>query len=72
VPQPIDMIVASVVEFRERLRAALSWTSKASAFNLAASLACTRLVGVKVELGALADAKVLLDIQAIVTAGGAS
>ncbi|MEZ4379755.1 MAG: DUF4003 family protein [Nannocystaceae bacterium] len=66
--QPIAKIVESVVEFRERLQAALSWTSKASAFNLAASLAFVRLVGRDVELGTLGDAKLILDMQAIVAA----
>jgi len=66
--QPIDMIVGSVLEFRDRLLSALSWTSKASAFNLASSLAFVRMVGTDVELGTLADAKLLLDMQAIVAA----
>ncbi|HGG56567.1 MAG TPA: DUF4003 family protein [Nannocystis exedens] len=66
--QPIERIVESVLGFRDRLQAALKWTSKASAFNLAASLAFVRLVGTDVELGALADAKLLLDMQAIVAA----
>ena len=72
VAQPIPSIVASVNEFSERLREALAWTSKASAFNLAASLAFVRLVGTDVELGALADAKLLLDMQAIVAARAAA
>ena len=72
VAQPIPTIVASVMEFTQRLKAALSWTSQASAFNLAASLAFVRLVGTDVELGALADAKLLLDMQAIVAARAAA
>lgn len=66
--QPIERIVESVISFRDRLLATLKWTSKASAFNLAANLAFVRLVGSNVELGALADAKLLLDMQAIVAA----
>ncbi|MCB9701815.1 MAG: DUF4003 family protein [Myxococcales bacterium] len=70
--QPIERIVASVVDFRDRLQSALGWTSKATAFNLAASLAFVRLVGGDVELGTLADAKLLLDMQAIVAARAAA
>lgn len=66
--QPVERVVATVLEFRDRIRASLGWTEKGSAFNLAANLAFVRLVGADGELGTIADAKLLLDMQAIVVA----
>jgi hypothetical protein len=61
-------IVATVLELQDGLRARLKWLSERDALGLAASLAFVHLVGSSGELGALADAKLLLDMQTIVTA----
>lgn len=66
--QPAATIVASVVELQAGLRARLKWLSARDGLSLGASLAFVRLVGNTGELGALADAKLLLDMQTIVTA----
>jgi hypothetical protein len=66
--QPVDRIVESVVEYREQLRDAVSWLSRPMAFSLGAGLAFVRLVGMDAQLGPLADAKLLLDMQAIIAA----
>lgn len=69
---PIEKIVAVVLEFRDRMRAAVSWLGKGGALDLAASLAVFRLAGQDGTLASLADAKLLLDMQAVVTAGEAA
>jgi hypothetical protein len=66
--QPVDLIVTSVLAYRDRLREAISWLSKPMAFGLGAGLAFVRLVGHDAQLGPLADAKLMLDMQAIVAA----
>lgn len=66
--QPAANIVAAVRELQAGLRARLKWLGERDALSLAASLAFVRLVGTSGELGALADAKLLLDMQTIVTA----
>jgi len=65
---PIERVLTTVLEFRGALLATQRWLGKASALNLAASLAFVRLVSVDEALGPLADAKLLLDMQAIITA----
>lgn len=67
-PQPGATIVASVLALRDGLRARLRWLGERDALSLGASLAFVRLVGDRGELGTLADAKLLLDMQTIVTA----
>ncbi|MCY1060344.1 DUF4003 family protein [Nannocystis sp. SCPEA4] len=65
---PAATIVATVRELEAGLRARLKWLGERDALSLGASLAFVRLVGASGELGALADAKLLLDMQTIVTA----
>ncbi len=72
VAQPAEHVVASVIELRDQLRERLRWLSKNAALSLAASLAFVRLAGESGALTTLADAKLLLDMQAIVTARQAS
>jgi hypothetical protein len=69
---PVERVIATVLEFRDRMRTSLAWLGKAGAFSLAASLAFVRLASADQTLGPLADAKLLLDMQAIVTAREAS
>ncbi len=68
VAQPVDHVVGTVTELQGQLRERLRWLGKGPALSLAASLAFVRLAGQGTELGTLADAKLLLDMQAIVTA----
>ncbi|WAS90656.1 DUF4003 family protein [Nannocystis punicea] len=68
VAQSAANIVATVRELEAGLRARLKWLGERDALSLGASLAFVRLVGASGELGALADAKLLLDMQTIVTA----
>ncbi len=65
---PTDKIVTTVMGYLQQMRAALSWVGKRMGLSLAASLAFVRLLGADARLGAVADAKVLLDMQAIVAA----
>lgn len=68
VAQPVEQVVATVTELKGQLRERLRWLGKGPALSLAASLAFVRLAGQGTALGTLADAKLLLDMQAIVTA----
>ncbi len=68
VAQPVDRIVSTVLELRERLRQLLRWTTKGAAFNLAVNLAFVSLAASDEELANLADVKLVLDMQAIVAA----
>jgi hypothetical protein len=65
---PVERIVATVLDYRTQLLATQSWIGKAGALNLAASLAFVHIAGADGTLGPLADAKLLLDMQAIVAA----
>ena len=65
---PIERILETVLATRDQLRATQSWIGKAGALNLAASLAFVRIAGADGALGPLADAKLLLDMQAIAAA----
>lgn len=65
---PVDKIVGTVMEFLRQIRESLRWVDKAMGLSLAASLAFVRLLGDDARLGPLADAKLLLDMQAIVAA----
>lgn len=65
---PVDKLVATVMEYLEAIRGSLKWVDKAMGMSLASSLAFVRLVGGHETLGTVADAKLLLDMQAIVTA----
>jgi hypothetical protein len=69
---PVERIVSVVAGFRERLRERNSTLGKTEALNLAASLAFVHIAGQDGALGPIADAKLLLDMQAIVTARAAS
>ncbi|MBL9101185.1 MAG: DUF4003 family protein [Myxococcales bacterium] len=65
---PVEKIVATVLEFRDRMREAVAWLGKADALGLAASLALVRLAGQDGTLASLADAKLLLDMQEVIDA----
>ncbi len=69
---PVDRIVESVLGFRKQLLATLPWVGKSVALNLASSLAFVQVSGSDGALGPLADAKLLLDMQAIVAARAAA
>ena len=66
--QPAERIVGIVSQYAGEIRERLSWTGRADAFGLAANLAFVRLVGGEGELGILADAKALLDMQTVIAA----
>ena len=66
--QPSQVIVDTVVGYTAQIRERLRWENTRSAFGLAANLAFVRLLGNDPKLGALADAKALLDMQTIVAA----
>jgi hypothetical protein len=66
--QPARRIVEAVVDYTAQIRERLSWTTKSIAFGLACNLAFVRLLGNDPELGAVADAKSLLDMQTIIAA----
>jgi Protein of unknown function (DUF4003) len=66
--QPAKLIVEAVVDYTTQIRERLRWANKPTAFGLAANLAFVRLLGNDPELGALADAKALLDMQTIIAA----
>ena len=70
--RPVERIVETVIEYRDRIGAELGWAEKSLAFGLGANLAFVRLVGNDPELGPLADAKSLLDMQSIVDARAAA
>jgi hypothetical protein len=66
--QPAKHIIEAVVDYTTQIRERLRWANKGTAFGLAANLAFVRLLGNDPELGALADAKALLDMQTIIAA----
>lgn len=66
--RPLESIVESVVGMRDRIRAELKSVDKGLAFSLGTSIAFVQLVAGHEDLGPLADAKVLLDMQAILAA----
>lgn len=67
-PRSATQIADRVAAMRERLAADLSWHEDASATNLAVNLAFVELLDSEPDarMGALADAKLLLDMQSIV------
>ena len=66
--RPSDKIVETVVGYRDEIKDKLRWMDRFTAFGLAGNLAFARLVGNDPELGPLADAKILLDMQAVIAA----
>ena len=68
VPRRAEVIAADVATLRSRIAEELSWTETSMATSLAANLAFVRLVADERDgrVGALADAKLLLDMQSIV------
>ncbi len=66
--RPVEGIVQSVVEGRDRVRGELRGVGKSMAFSLGSSIAFVRLVAGHTSLGPLADAKMLLDMQSIIAA----
>jgi len=66
--RPTERIVETVTGYRDAIRERLRWADRSTAFGLAANLAFVRLVGHDPELGALADAKMLLDMQTVIAA----
>jgi hypothetical protein len=61
--QPAARIVETVTDYAARIRERLRW---AAVFELGSNLAFVRLVGNDPELGMLADAKMLLDMQTVI------
>ncbi len=66
--QPIERIIEAVLDYRERMHERLRWLTGSLSFSLASNLAFVRLVGRDIELGTLADAKALFDMQTIIDA----
>jgi hypothetical protein len=68
VPRSAEAIAADVAELRSRVADALSWGESSTATSVAANLAFVRLVADERDgrVGALAYAKLLLDMQSIV------
>jgi hypothetical protein len=66
--RPTAKIIETVIGYRDVIRERLRWTNRATAFGLAGNLAFVRLVGNDPELGVLADAKTLLDMQTVIAA----
>lgn len=63
--RPVERIVASVLDLRERVRAALPALGPAAAFCVGVDLAFVGLVHADRELDVLADTKLLLDMNTI-------
>lgn len=70
-PLPIERLVETVADYRQQLGAS-RWLPSRGHFTLATNLAFVHLVGSDAALGPLADAKLLLDMQAITAARQAS
>jgi hypothetical protein len=70
--RPAAKIVDAVLGYAEPIRERLRWADKSTSFGLATNLAFVRLVGNDPELGALADAKTLLDMQTVIVARAAA
>ncbi|MBC8069530.1 MAG: DUF4003 family protein [Deltaproteobacteria bacterium] len=68
VPRGAEVIATEVAELRMRIDAELSWAEDAMATSLAVNLSFVRLVADEADtrVAALADAKLLLDMQSIV------
>ena len=66
--RPAAKIVETVLGYAEAIRAELRWVDGNMGFGLATNLAYVRLVGGDAQLGVLADAKTLLDMQTIIAA----
>ncbi|NVB37762.1 DUF4003 family protein [Pseudenhygromyxa sp. WMMC2535] len=64
--RPVAKVIEAAITYRDRLSQELSWMNTKLAFSLGTNLAYVRLVGGDPELGPLADAKGLLDMQAII------
>lgn len=70
--QPSERIIETVTSYAHAIRERLRWTDRWTSFALAANLTFARLLGDDPELGALADAKTLLDMQTIIAMRAAS
>lgn len=68
VPRAADKVAPMVAHHRGRLDAELSWLTGPMATSLAANLGFLRLLFGDGDVAALADAKLLLDMQSIVAA----
>lgn len=66
--RPAAKIVETVTGYAGVIRDRLRWATKPIGFGLASNLAFVRLVGNDRELGTLADAKTLLDMQTVIAA----
>jgi hypothetical protein len=64
--QPADRIAETVGDYTGPLHRRLPWADASFAFTLAAHLAYTRLLGEDPQLGLLADAKALFDMQKLI------
>jgi len=68
VPRASDKIARAVADYRRQIVEELAWTEKELATSLAANLTFVRLLSDEDDKAALADAKVLLDMQSVVAA----
>ncbi len=66
--EPSSQIVAQVLDNQSRIRELSPRPSRSLAFNLASSVAFTQLVQARVSDEPIADAKALMDLQAIIAA----
>jgi hypothetical protein len=64
--RPAEKVVETVLGYRKSIRE--RWPDRAGSFTLAANLAFVHLISEDPELGALVEAKTLLDMQTIVAA----
>ncbi|HEY8377836.1 MAG TPA: DUF4003 family protein [Nannocystis sp.] len=71
-PWPVEKVVEIVMDLYHRLRLAVAWIDRGEALSLAAGLAFALLTESERALVPLADAKLLLDMQAIIAAGAAT
>lgn len=72
VPRAADKIAQTVAGYRSQLASEMGWTEKALATALAANLTFVRMLFDDENVAVLGDAKLLLDMQSIVTARQAS
>lgn len=70
--RPVEKIVEVVMQYHGQLRARIDWLFKHEALSLAAGLAFVQLAGRDGTLAQLADAKLLVDMQAIIAARAAA
>lgn len=65
---PVDLVVRTALDYRDRLRAHLSWLGKPMAFTLGTGIAFVELASQDETTANIGDIKALIDMQAIVAA----